>query len=105
MSNREIRFISDAVADLDGLLQYTFESWGADQQAIYGQKLLSAVELLAKFPGRGRARDEISPGLRSLKIEHHTVYFRYDDDLLLIIRIVHERQDPTQIDWTGARKP
>ncbi|MBX3071033.1 MAG: type II toxin-antitoxin system RelE/ParE family toxin [Thermomicrobiales bacterium] len=105
MSNRELRFSSDAVNDLEELLSYTLDTWGEGQQVAYSEKLNAGMELLARFPGRGTRRDEVSPGLFSLPIEQHIVYFRFDDSVLRIIRILHKAQHPERVDWTGVISP
>lgn len=41
----------------------------------------------------GRARDEISPGLRSFPAGSHVIYYRVSDTELIVTRIVHGSRD------------
>jgi toxin ParE1/3/4 len=40
-----------------------------------------------------RSRDEVRPGLRSVFVHPYTVFYRVQDDLVEIVRVLHERRD------------
>jgi toxin ParE1/3/4 len=39
-----------------------------------------------------RARDEIIPGLRSVLVHPYTVFYRINDSVVEIVRVLHERE-------------
>jgi toxin ParE1/3/4 len=44
-----------------------------------------------------RARDEIVPGLRSVLVHPYTVFYRIDDGVVEIVRVLHERSDLARV--------
>ena len=70
-SSRRLEFTPEADADLRSLLADSFETWGETQQDAYADRLSTAVNELLVYPHLGRARDELQPGLRSLRAESH----------------------------------
>ena len=61
----------------------------------YREKLEAGLDTLADNPEMGRLRDELAPGYRSIAIGAHVVVYRRDVELLYIVRILHNRMDPT----------
>jgi len=89
-----VAFTARAQNDLDDILLYTRETWGKAQRSKYRAKLQHEFDQLAMFPHKGRARNDISNGLRSISIDHYLVYYRVGtNDLLMIHRIVHSKRD------------
>ena len=60
-------------------------------------KYLSELEIcfieLAKYPELGKARPEIKMGYRSFVKNHHLIFYRYHQERIEIIRVLHERMD------------
>ncbi len=84
-----------AVLDLVNIGVQGREEWGEPQMKRYLAKLHHAFETIGDWPKIGRARDEISPGLRSLHEGHHTIYYELDArGHADILRILHEHMDP-----------
>jgi len=50
-------------------------------------------ERLAEFPGIGRPRDELKPGIRSITIGKYVVLYREIDDGVRILRLFHGSRD------------
>jgi toxin ParE1/3/4 len=48
---------------------------------------------LTRFPNLGRARNDISRGLRGRPVQAHVIYYRVDDEAVTIIRILHGKMD------------
>jgi toxin ParE1/3/4 len=90
---RNIIIAPDARSDLRGILAYTQIHWGHDQRLKYRVKIYNEFDQLANFPFKGRARDEISEGLRSVPIDQHLVYYRVGETSITIHRIVHSKSD------------
>lgn len=95
-SRRRWRFTPKADADLVLILRHSVSAFGPDQMEAYAEQLYRAFDDLAQFPSIGRARDEIVPGLRSYPVGRHIAFYHATDDELIIIRIIHSRQDIEQ---------
>jgi plasmid stabilization system protein ParE len=53
------------------------------------------MRALLGHPERGRLRDGLYPGCRSHLVEHHVVFYYLTDDEIVIDRVLHTSQDPT----------
>lgn len=51
--------------------------------------LYEAFERIRSFPEVGR---ECEAGIREHAIRHHVVLYRYDDDTVTILRVMHPRR-------------
>jgi toxin ParE1/3/4 len=95
MSARKLQLIlaPDARTDFADILLYTRRQWGQRQRAAYKTVIDRALRELTGFPNLGRARDEISPGLRRFSAGSQVIYYRVSDKALIVTRIVHSRRD------------
>jgi toxin ParE1/3/4 len=95
MSSRSRQFIlaPEARQDLRGILLYTERRWDKRQRSAYKARLDHAMRELARFPNLGRARDDISPGLRGFPVEAHIIFYRVDDQTVRIVRVLHGMMD------------
>ncbi|MBX9628169.1 MAG: type II toxin-antitoxin system RelE/ParE family toxin [Gemmataceae bacterium] len=55
--------------------------------------------LLAGQPKMGRPRDDLAPGLRSVVIDRHVLFYRFDDATVTVVRIVHGSRDVDALVW------
>lgn len=92
-SSRRLRISPEADDDIAAITRYSAETWGTRQMEAYADRLYATLDELTHFPGMGRARDEVSPGLRSYPIGQHVAFYRATDDELIVVRIVHGRRD------------
>ena len=53
--------------------------------------------MLAQFPEIGRARPEIATNLRSTLVYPYVMFYRIDETVLQILRILHGKQDLRRI--------
>ena len=79
--------------DFRSILAYTSAQWGVTQRDIYRAAIDRAFETLGANPEIGKARDELSPGLRSYQVEQHVIYYRVSSSGVRIVRILHGRMD------------
>lgn len=79
--------------DIRSILLFIVQQWGVAQRDVYGEEIARAFESLSANPQIGRARDEVSPGLRSYQVRQHVIYCRIASDSLTVLRILHERMD------------
>lgn len=96
MSVGHYRLSPAAHRDLSSIWDYTVERWDARQAEIYVLEIRSAIERIAEQPERGRAIDDIRTGYRRYAIGTHLIFFTESDDGVDVIRILHQRMDPTR---------
>jgi toxin ParE1/3/4 len=94
------RISGPARGDLEQILATSLERWGEAGRA--------AMRAIARNPegSATRERHEVSPGVRSLHVRHargargvrdpvHVVFYRLDSDVVEVVRVLHERMEPT----------
>lgn len=107
----QFRLSPRAQADLAHILAESREKWGVEASRRYAAILEAAMLKIVAAPESAvtRARNELAPGVRSFHIKYvrqepgakvktpvHIVYFRaLGPDLIEIVRVLHERMDPT----------
>src|SRR5215216_7191801 len=62
--------------DFRSILAYTSGRWGIAQRDIYRAAINRAFDTLGDNPEIGKARDELSPGLRTFQVEEHVIFYR-----------------------------
>lgn len=100
---RRVVYTVDATDDLRSIRDYIVEK-ATDAAAAHG--LLTALEETCARLGRsdailGTARDEFGTGLRSTPRGRYVVYFRYVDEIVLIVHVLHGARDSRQVFETG----
>jgi toxin ParE1/3/4 len=112
------RLSQPAEADLARILATGTEQWGADAGHRYALLLGTAMRKVAADPhgAATRERPELQAGIRSLHIRHaratvpdapvrspvHVLYYRaIAPDMIEIVRVLHERMEPSRHIGTG----
>jgi toxin ParE1/3/4 len=90
------RLTPAAQRDLSSIWDFTQERWDENQAEIYVSEIRAAIERVAVDPRRGRACDEIREGYRRYSVGSHLVFYIESADSVDVIRILHQRMDPTQ---------
>ncbi len=89
-----VLFTPEAEAHLDQLYRYIAKAADPAIAARYVDAVIDFSEGLAEFPVRGRARDDIRPGLRTISYKKRTVIaFAIRDDVVAILGIFHGGRD------------
>jgi toxin ParE1/3/4 len=88
-----VRFRRDAEESLLDIYLYTLEQFGLNQAERYEEGLGRIFSLLAEHPMMGRPRDDIFAGLRRHVWKAHVIYYRIEDDGILIINILGAGRD------------
>ncbi len=78
MTKRSLRyqFTAKAERDLESIIDYTAQEWGASQANTYLDGLESRAQLLAENPDPGTARVTVFEGLLSFPYESHILYYK-----------------------------
>jgi toxin ParE1/3/4 len=85
-----------AEADLMEVWSYTAEFFGAQQADRYLEELAEGLRSCATRPSRGRRRDDLRPGYRSLLLVRHVAFYTVLDDAVVVQRVLHGSMDPDQ---------
>ena len=78
---------------MDGIWDYTVETWSKDQAVIYYRQIYTAIQgNLPVFLEKGY--DVIKPGLLGFKVGHHIIFYKKGEGgFILVDRILHEKMD------------
>ena len=91
----KVRLLPQAEADLDDIWYYiALDDPDAATRTVDG--ILARLRVLASFPGAGRDREELYPGLRSWPINNYVVFYTVGDDIR-VGRILHGHRDVQRI--------
>lgn len=80
-----------SLADID---RYTEDQFGPQQADRYLEGLLSRINDLADHPLHGKSRMDLGPDLYCCFKGSHTIYYRFVDDTLQVIDILHQSMEP-----------
>lgn len=90
------RLTPAAQRDLSSIWDHTEERWDAGQAEKYVGEIRAAIERIAEDPARGRSCDDIREGYRRYSIGSHLLFYVDRADGVDVIRILHQRMDPTR---------
>ena len=90
---RHVIWSREAETDLADIWSYYREAAGPQMADGRVRAIGKACMMLEEHPLVGRARDEIRPGLRSVLVSPHVVFYRVNDEIAQIVRILDGRRD------------
>ena len=90
---RHIRISGDAENDLVGIGVYTESRWGTLKCEEYLDSITHCVEKLAANPYMGTSRADIRRDLYSWPHGSHLIFYRFDDEVIEVGRILHASMD------------
>lgn len=88
-SGTRVIITAAAEQDVREILNYTLVQWGRPQRNTYFVELKRAVRRIQEFPGIGRLVDGDT---REYALRHHVVLYRYDEDVVTVLRVMHPRR-------------
>ena len=83
----------DAQRDLAGIYNYFADKDEAPTGRRIVEEISSKIRMLAAQRNSGVARDWLSPGLRAFPYKSHCIYFRVLRERLVVLHVIHGRQD------------
>lgn len=81
-----------AISDLSAALAY-LDQYSAFAAVSLADAVDVKCEQLRTVPFQGRARDDLSPGMRSLVVGDYLLFFRVTDEEVQFVRLIHGRRD------------
>jgi len=89
----ELRLSRRAASDLAAIADYTIAEFGIEQARLYRDQFQACFRSLLDNPQLGRSAEEVAPGLRRIRQQAHVVFYRVEQDGLLIVRGLHHGVD------------
>lgn len=86
----DIVFQHEASADIERIYRFSLSQFGKATADAYHDGLLEAVLRLESYPEMGRQEPGIVPPIRSLPFRSHKLYYRFDGQTILVVRILHQ---------------
>jgi toxin ParE1/3/4 len=82
-----------AVSDLEEIWLYTVEKWSIEQANRYYSLIFDEIDFICKNVDTGKSMNHVRKGYRASKVKSHLIFYRVTNDVVEIIRILHERMD------------
>ncbi|MDH2328860.1 type II toxin-antitoxin system RelE/ParE family toxin [Cereibacter sp. SYSU M97828] len=94
MVTEQIYYLTPAAEqDLMEIWRYTVRQWSVEQAETYQDSLVDAFEGLAAGQKQGRPVAIRRRGYLSYAVGAHVVYFRNTEGGIIVVRVLHGRQD------------
>jgi toxin ParE1/3/4 len=82
-----------AERDLDEIWDYYAENASPDTAHKLLERIIAAVARVAGHPFHGRARVDLRPNLRCVRVTPYIVFYRTTAYGIEVVRVLHERRD------------
>jgi toxin ParE1/3/4 len=89
----KLAFTPAALEDLRSIRVYTLETWDAEQEERYLNRIWAKFDSIRVEPTRYRLRADLFPGCRIAAEGKHVILFRANGDLLEVVRVLHAAMD------------
>lgn len=89
------RLVKDRAAETDliHIWVYTSQTWGESQADKYFDSLEAGISEIRRNPEAGRSRESLRQGYWSKTIEHHVVFYTFNEHEVRVRRVLHEVMD------------
>jgi toxin ParE1/3/4 len=91
-----VDFTHEARADIQSIVTYTIDQWGARQARHYVAGLRKFCVEIALMPVVGTDASWLAPGMRRFPYESHVVYYNEISGGVVVIAVIHKNQDPNR---------
>ena len=82
-----------AVSDLEEIWRYTVEKWSIDQADRYYNLIFDEIQFICKNVNAGKSMEHVRKGYRASKVKSHLIFYRIQNNIVEVIRILHESMD------------
>ena len=90
---RDVIYRPGANRDISAIADYTIREHGADQARNYLWEMRQSIETLREFPSIGPGIEGLPDRYRKLIVSQHRVIYHFTKNEVIIVRVIHERQD------------
>jgi len=91
---RRYRISEKAVTDLEKIWLYTLNKWSLEQADRYHNLIINEIEYIADNFNLSRRMDYVRSGYRMSKVKSHLIFYKKnEDDIIEVIRILHQNMD------------
>ena len=94
-----VSYLAAARSDLESIWLFGANLWSIALADRYASELDAMIRRLTANPGKGVATPQTSPGLRRLIFRSHAIFYRVEDDGVVIVRVLHQSADAGR--WVG----
>ena len=92
----DYRLSRRAAMDLEAIAEFTIERFGIERARRYKNELKVCFADLAENPQLGRRAEQLAKGLRRFEHQSHIIFYKPEDDGILIVRLLHNRMNVTR---------
>jgi toxin ParE1/3/4 len=92
-TNRRVYRSPEAQEDLLDIWHFGANAWSPEQADRHLRDIDVMCDRLREDPKLGHRRDDLIPGLRSMYVRPHFVFYRISAGTVTIVRVLHERFD------------
>ena len=82
-----------AVSDLEDIWHYTVEKWSVEQADRYYNLIFDEIAFICKNENAGKPMEHVRKGYRASKVKSHLIFYKISNNIIGIVRILHERMD------------
>ncbi|PKP11123.1 MAG: type II toxin-antitoxin system RelE/ParE family toxin [Bacteroidetes bacterium HGW-Bacteroidetes-3] len=94
MSKNKYRISKQAINDLNDIWSYTFHKWSKEQADRYYDLIIGEIEFIADNFMTGKSAEQTRKNYRITKVKSHLIFYRKaENDIVEIVRILHQRMD------------
>ena len=87
------KFTEEADKDISEIYEYTILNLGLNQDKKNIKDLYSKISMIVNENIQGRKADIIKKGLRRVEVGSHIVFYQAENELVLIVRVLHNSID------------
>ncbi len=85
-----------AARDIDEITAFSVAEFGSEVANDYLTGLELACELLREFPEMAAIYPRVNPEMRCLIYRSHRIFYRADEEQVLVVRVLHHARDVSQ---------
>ncbi len=82
-----------AASDIEEITAFSVAQFGVEVAGDYLTGLELACELLREFPEMAAIYPRIRPEMRCLIYRSHRIFYRVDEEQVLVVRVLHHARD------------
>ncbi|TQD39031.1 type II toxin-antitoxin system RelE/ParE family toxin [Haloflavibacter putidus] len=94
MSKNQYRISQEAIKDLSKIWVYTLNKWSREQADRYYNLIITEIEFIADNFMTGKSAEQTRKNYRVTKLKSHLIFYKkVENDIVEIVRILHQRMD------------